>query len=246
MQCEHAHELYSDYVAGHLDRALIVTIDNHLSQCTACREELAGLRRVWANLDGMPAVDPPPFFHENLMHRLNAELSSQEEAAERRRAVWDWRALFRPRAMAFAATLLIVVFAGAGLVHTQSAGLWPFSLFANHTAPTHPAPPSLRKPDVEWMPNAATGVGGTLTIHLQLNNAAATQMPIQYTVSLENVQPTDAKAVSGVFARTGTATVELPLPAQPDENKDTLVITVKSERDGAVQSEVWRQQLQMH
>jgi hypothetical protein len=245
MQCQHAQELYSDYVAGQLDRALVVTIDNHLSQCSSCREELVGFRRVWTNLDEMPAVDPPPFFHENLMQRINAELASQEEAADRRRAIWDWRTLFRPRAMAFAATLLIVVFAGAGLMRTQSAGMWPFSMFANHSAPKPPSLPALHTPDVEWIPNTASGVGGTLVVHLQLGSAATVLAPIQYTVSLENAEPTAEKMVSGVFAHTNTATVELPLPAQPDD-KDTLVVTVKSEKDGAVQSEVLRQQLQMH
>src|SRR5947209_1672150 len=100
MQCQHAHELFSEYVAGHLDRALTVTIDNHLSQCAGCREDVAGLRRVWTNLNEMPAVELPPFFHENLMHRLDAELTSQETTAARRRALWDWRVLFRPRALA--------------------------------------------------------------------------------------------------------------------------------------------------
>src|SRR5579883_3258455 len=101
MQCAHARELFSDYIEGATDRALAVTLQTHIASCAQCRDEVEALQRVWQTLDALPVEEPPAFFHENLMHRVLAteDAASREAAA---RPVWDWRALFRPRSLAFA------------------------------------------------------------------------------------------------------------------------------------------------
>src|SRR5439155_22094021 len=105
MQCDHAQELFSDYVTGETDRALTVSIENHLAACKGCRETVEDLRQAWAMLDQMPVVEPPPLFHANLMSRLTEEQTEAEAAAKRPAVGWDWRGLFRPRALAFGATI---------------------------------------------------------------------------------------------------------------------------------------------
>jgi hypothetical protein len=240
MQCQHAHELLSDYVAGQLERPLAITLDSHLGECSACREEAAGLRRVWTELEGMSAVEPPPFFHENLMHRINTELDAQEANIARRRAIWDWRALLRPRALAAGAVALIVLSASVGFLHTQSAGMWPLSVFASHTVA-----PSLvlEKPTVEWTPDPITEASGTLVVRLQLDGSAtANGTELGYTVKSESAEPGVVKSVSGTFLQNGTAIVRFPLSARPNANQDLIVVTATARKDGI---EVWQQQVQV-
>ena len=118
MQCQQARELFSDYVAESMENALAVSLENHLGTCGACREEVAGLRRVWSALEQAPLIEPPMFLHENIMHRLDAARAEAEEAAARKRAVWDWRALFRPRALAYGAAAIVLMLAGVEAVTT--------------------------------------------------------------------------------------------------------------------------------
>jgi hypothetical protein len=125
MLCETAQEHFSDYIAQELDRAMTLSLENHLNSCESCREEVATLRRTWSALEEMPLVEPPMFFHENLMSRLATEQAQVEEAAASRRAPWDWRALFRPRQLAFGAMALVILLAGAEVVQTQRAALGP-------------------------------------------------------------------------------------------------------------------------
>ena len=163
MQCNHAQELFSDYVTGDSDRALTVSIENHLANCTACSATVVDLRHAWAMLDQMPLVEPPPHFHPNLMNKLAAELAQTELEAVRSAERVDWRSLFRPRTLAFAATVLILLMTGAEVMQTQRAALgpldWMVSLF-------RPAPAALQTARAEWTPDPATG-GGTISIHLK-------------------------------------------------------------------------------
>src|SRR5207249_2865447 len=127
---------------------------NHLAACKGCRETVEDLRQAWAMLDQMPVVEPPPLFHANLMSRLTEEQGEAEAAAKRPAVGWDWRGLFRPRALAFAATILVLLMAGAEVVQTQRAALgplgWVVSLF-------RPAPAPLQTARAEWVPDPLAG-----------------------------------------------------------------------------------------
>jgi anti-sigma factor RsiW len=245
MQCQHARELFSDYVGDQLDRPLMVSVDSHLQQCSSCREAVAGMRRLWTDLDQLPAVEPPPFFHENLMHRINAELDSQEANAANRRALWNWRALLRPRALAPAFCLaLILLFAGAGILHTQSAGMWPLSLLGNHAATPHVA---IQGVTTQWTQDEANAPAGTLTISLQLDGATASgAADVDYTITVEGAAPSVANSATGAFLPNGAAIAHLKLSAPPEAGRDTLVVTVTRQKDGAVGRQTWRQPIQIH
>jgi hypothetical protein len=163
MKCDYAQELFSDYIMGETDRAITVSLENHLTECAPCREIVAGLRQVWTALDAMPVEEPPLYFHENLMHRLDAERAVAEEAASRKRALWDWRALFRPRALAYAAVALVVVLTGAGVA--QQAGLNPFAGLLHRNQTIVAAPITLQTARAEWKPDASGS--GALIVRLQ-------------------------------------------------------------------------------
>lgn len=124
MYCEKAQELFSEYVAGSLDSALVVTVENHLAACAGCREEVVDLRQVWQMLDGLPCEEPPPYFHENLMSRIASEIDKAETAA--RRSPWDLRSLLRGRTFAYAVAAVLLLLACVEVVRPgQTASLGP-------------------------------------------------------------------------------------------------------------------------
>lgn len=168
MQCENAQELFSDYVAGEMDRALTVSLENHLNACAQCREKVAGLRSVWKTLNEMPVIEPPVLLHANIMERLDAERAKEIESP--RRAVWDWRSLFRPRTLAFAATAVIVLLAGTEVFQAQRAELGPLGAILRILhPPASPRPASgLQAQSAEWIPGAQ---GGVLVLRLHATPA---------------------------------------------------------------------------
>jgi hypothetical protein len=210
MQCETAQEHFSDYISQELDRAMTLSLENHLHACGRCQEEVAALRRAWTALDALPMVEPPMFFHENLMSRLSAEQAQVEEAAVARRAVWDWRALFRPRQLAYGAVALVLFLTGAEVVQTQRAGLgpvgWVVSLFRPAKAVWSPA-----QANVVWTPAPQSeGANGTLVLTL----TPAQDIPnsgLTYTLTV-NGDPATAK--SGQISRQ-PATETLTLSQRP-------------------------------
>src|SRR5258708_19709296 len=48
-------------------------LDEHLEQCSACRQVLAGYSSVGEHIRGLSAVEPPPEMHAKLMQALAAE-----------------------------------------------------------------------------------------------------------------------------------------------------------------------------
>jgi hypothetical protein len=82
---------------------------------------------LWGALEDLPREEPPMFFHENLMNRIAQEEIRAQEAVAQRRALWDWRALFRPRALAYGTTALVLMLLLAETVQTTRAQLGPLS-----------------------------------------------------------------------------------------------------------------------
>ena len=173
MQCTQARELFSDHVAGQLDAPLSMSMENHIRTCEVCHAEVAGLRRVWASLEALPVVEPPAFFHENLMHRIGTEQDKIAEAAQR--SGWNWRSLFLPRSPVFAgAAMAVLALFGMGSLHSQHASLDPIGAIWRLVSPAKPSSasaPSLQSARAQWRPNGQGG--GTLTISAQAQAGAA-------------------------------------------------------------------------
>lgn len=180
MQCQNAQELFSDYIEGKLDRALNVSLENHLSDCGECHNEVEQLRLLWGSLDELPQEEPPAFFHENIMSRISQEQAKAEEASARRRAVWDWGALFRPRVLAYGAAALLFFLAFVEVVQTQRASLGPVGYIVSLFRPASKTASNLEVSQAQWV---AKEQGGTLklTVHAK-GQGEATIAPVTFKV----------------------------------------------------------------
>ena len=218
MQCEHAQELFSDYLTGEMDRALAVSMENHLAACAVCREEVAGLRRIWTALDEMPVVEPPPLFHENLMRRLEPERTPAVAVAKPRQRAWDWRELFRPRQLAIAATVLIFLLAGAEVYQAQRAELGPIDWILQRLHVSH-APrvnTTFQAGSAQWQSGMA---GGTLVIRLRTPENADTN-GLTYKVNVDG----NATTLHAAERSDQEVLLTLPLSAPPTARSITVII----------------------
>lgn len=227
MQCQQAQELFSDHLAGQLDPALNVSLENHERSCAKCRAELAGMRRVWSELDALPSVEPPAFFHDNLMHRIRIEQDKLDEAAQRKRFSWNWRALFQPRSPVFAVGLLLLALLGMGGLHAQRASLDPIGAILRLLNPATKAPnalPALQSARAEWHPNGQGG--GTLTVYVQAQTGVDVSVnALNYSVAgRKRVVPQNDQALPAAHE----TTLSIPLDARPSSD---ITLTLSASGD---------------
>jgi len=211
MQCQHAYELFSDYIAADIDRALLVSLENHLAGCRNCREEVDGLRRVWGALDELPSAEPQPFLHENIMSRLEAERIRVEEASQRKRAIWDWRLLFRPRALALASAIIVLVLTGAHVTQPAVGARFfdPLGWLLSVCRPAaQPVAPEFQSGRADWL--AGPQGGGTLVVRLKA--ASDAHGSIAYECSLGGSR---SVLLKGRMASSQETTVNVRLPELP-------------------------------
>jgi hypothetical protein len=188
---------------------------------------------VWTDLAELAVVDTPPYFHENLMHRINTELESHATSAARRRSFWDLRGMFQPRAFAAAAVILIILLGGIGYVETQPAALGPFGILIGHP---ESKPATLVQPKIEWM----TGVEGTTTLRVQfqLNNATA-ETGAKYTIAIGNGIGTVKNTVTQLVPANGKVDALIPVRQEQDASDNAVSIRIYSLQDGAQSLVEW-------
>ena len=231
MQCQFAQELFSDHLSDTLDRAQKVSLDNHLAACPGCREQIAGLRDVWASLETLPVVEPPKFFHENIMDRIAVEAAKEQEAKQAAKSAgFDWRSLFRARSLAMGMAAIVLLLGSVEAVQTQRGSLGPIgaiaqsvmSLFAKPAPPASPAPLSLQKAETAWTPENENG-GGSLKVTLRANSLAdGGRNELSFTV-LQAGNP--APLASGIVTSTADKTAAIALPNLPAPDSLSVTLT---------------------
>ncbi len=60
MNCSEVHNLFTDYTDHALTEATLAIVDNHLTACPACRQELARFEQTVSLLQATPMLKPPP------------------------------------------------------------------------------------------------------------------------------------------------------------------------------------------
>ncbi|MCJ1676688.1 zf-HC2 domain-containing protein [Streptomyces sp. APSN-46.1] len=114
----HEEELLGPYVLGVLDQEEARWIEEHMTGCVRCREEVAALREMEAVLGEVPEeafLDGPPQGGDLLLQRVLRQVRG-EKAAERRRGAGL-------AALAAAAALAAVFWAGTQLGADDGANL---------------------------------------------------------------------------------------------------------------------------
>lgn len=229
MHCRDAQELFSDYIEGLTDRALTVTLENHLRGCCSCREEVTELRAVWAELDSTPRVELPDYFHENLMSRVSAEIErlQEQEAAPRNRR-WSWSALLAPRTVAYAASFLVIALAGTGAMKARRADFNPLGWVVRILHPVHESP--FVQPRVEWIGGEN---GGSLVIHRPATAAGPATGSVSYRVTVGGGAVLDVRG-AGSAEKEPMATI--PMSSRPDSVTVSLAPTERADMRGSEQS----------
>lgn len=141
MTCQQCREQLSDYLEGDLPAELQAQVAAHLDGCAECARVFEELRTVVAAVRSLPEVEPPPGLQERLQAALRA--GSAQPRARR----FELRLRYLSSALAAAAVLLLMVWAGTAHLQQQmtSRELPPPTLRAESVggegngAPTPPA-----------------------------------------------------------------------------------------------------------
>ena len=208
MQCQHAREFFSDYVADELEPALKVSLQGHLAECQTCETEVEGLRRVWRQLDNAPVVDGPADLHERIMQRITAARGDASAAPAGRRGSVE---LFpRLRIVAWAAAAALLLCCGLGAVSTQRASLGLFwGLFGSGRGVENSS--QLAEGKGDWQPR---GAGGLLTVRMRPSGGgAAGASTVSYRIGVEGFRDVEAR---GTLNADGETMATIPFNGKPD------------------------------
>jgi len=105
MKCERAREWFSNLIDGSIQPAERVVLEAHLATCPECAAVVEDLRRLWAGLEAMPALEPPPTLRASIWQRIDAAA----QPAPVRRFAFTRRPPRWARATAWAAAALVIV-----------------------------------------------------------------------------------------------------------------------------------------
>jgi anti-sigma factor (TIGR02949 family) len=111
MKCETARPRLEAYLDGELDRGAVDEIEAHLTTCSACRAELAALERLRGTLRALPRHRAPPDLRQRLVEAGQLPQFESRPGAGFRAGWW-----------AMAASLLLGLAIGAGLMNLRPAG----------------------------------------------------------------------------------------------------------------------------
>lgn len=106
MKCEEIRERMPDVAAGFSEPT--TEESNHLAGCTACAEQLKGMRATMSLLDEWQAPEPSTYFDVRLQARLREEMAKPQAG---------WLHWFRRPVLAAALTVIMGVGIGFFLTH---------------------------------------------------------------------------------------------------------------------------------
>jgi len=107
MECTRIKERLSEYVDGMLDAQTEARIEEHLSTCKACKEELAGLKALVKELSALESVAAPEDFLDKVHERIEPRFSLRKII----RTLFVPARIKIPLELATAAAMVVLVFA---------------------------------------------------------------------------------------------------------------------------------------
>jgi anti-sigma factor RsiW len=114
MKCEDVREYLPDFLAGEAAAGVRATVEAHLAECPACREDAA----MWARMDAWPDEQPSPALRERFDAVLAAYRSGFDHAGRGARGRFSfagWLESWWPAQPALQFTLVVAAL-GAGLL----------------------------------------------------------------------------------------------------------------------------------
>jgi len=106
MKCGEIREIMPDVAAGFSEPT--TEESNHLAVCSACAEQLKGMRATMSLLDEWQAPEPSPYFDVRLQARLREEMAKPQAG---------WLHWFRRPVLAAAFTVIMGIGVGWFLTH---------------------------------------------------------------------------------------------------------------------------------
>lgn len=213
----HEEQLLGPYVLGVLDAEEVRRIEEHVSGCVQCREEVAALREMEAALGEVPDeafLDGPPQGGDLLLQRTLRQMRGERAGEQRRRAGLA--------GLAVAASLAAVFFAGTQLGTADSG---PVAL-PPPPSPTATADPSLPPKNTKVASATDPGTGARMTVRMTCGRevgagqrgghgrAAGRAVPASVVVSKDGTRTTAAwagsRAIRPVRPRARRWTVRRP------------------------------------
>ena len=85
MRCSEVCELLSSYMDGMLPAEEMKAVDEHLSLCPDCREELRQLEETVAILRNLGEVEPPADLRDSILNKIQASARKGEQVV----SIWD-------------------------------------------------------------------------------------------------------------------------------------------------------------
>lgn len=128
MNCDKIQDRFADYLTGDLDEESRRDVQDHISACAACREEIENLTAVWAKLGVLPEEQPSGELRHRFYAMLEAgktEIAAAQGQPARAHLFSGWREWFSFRRPTFAATFstfLLLLGVGTGWLISGSEG----------------------------------------------------------------------------------------------------------------------------
>lgn len=126
MKCRRVQKRLSAFQDGELKPHEREKVANHLEACAICREQYAGLEKVWRALGELPEIHPETGFYGQLVKKIN------EPYENRFRAGFQWIFELFSSPIANGTLLLLGILMGTYLGNFLAGGL-PFP-FKNNQA----------------------------------------------------------------------------------------------------------------
>lgn len=114
MNCKDVQNKISDYLDGYVTIEEKTEIDEHLLQCSPCKQELDNMKAALEELKSLPYIEPPADFSKKLKARITLKSSSEDEkaagnlAADKKTKRHNW-------SLWAAAAVLVFFVVGAGM-----------------------------------------------------------------------------------------------------------------------------------
>lgn len=111
MECAGIKELLSEYIDGALDLETRGVVDQHLSECATCRQDLASMRALVDELGSLEPVQPPEDFLDQLHERMAPRFSFRRMV----KALFVPAQIKIPLELATALTAAIIIFSALNI-----------------------------------------------------------------------------------------------------------------------------------